>query len=163
MFHVLFYQWYLSESILLSNPLAPVTCFLFPVLVKADRTKKKYRPRWARTQDPSAPSQNSYPYTRGDCCWQEQKYNYLCKLFHVSSFMFLDIPVCVITCFMFRVYFQVVSFWPTCLHLLHVSCFQFSGVSIDLQTLFHVSCFLNFPLFFSSSLTRAKLLIQNVF
>ena len=41
MFRVLCYQWYLSESILLSNPLAPVTCFLFPVLVKADRTKKK--------------------------------------------------------------------------------------------------------------------------
>ena len=175
MFHVSCYQWYLSESILLYNPLAPVTCFLFPVLVIADRTKKstdpgelklktpllpvrtptptpegiavysskntsiyvncfmflvscfwislgralhvscfvlpmvpfgkypvvqplgtcymfpvssfgesrqdkkKYRPRWAQTQDPSAPSQNSYPNTRGDCCLQQQKYKYLCK------------------------------------------------------------------------------------
>ena len=46
-----------SESILLSNPLAPVTCFLFLVLMKTDRTKKRTDPGGLELKTPLLPHQ----------------------------------------------------------------------------------------------------------
>ena len=97
--------------------------------------KKENRPRWTWTQDPIAPSLNSYPHTRGDFYPQQQKYKDLCKVFHVSSFMSLDSCGCVITCFMFPVSCLSISL-SGCV----ITCFMFR-VYFSESILLHVSCY----------------------
>ena len=102
MFHVWCHQWYLSESSLLSNPLAPVTCFLFPVLVKADRTKKQVQNQVGSNSRPLCSQSELLPlHQRGLLLTGAKKTS-----IYLNCFMFL-----------------VSCFWISLGRTLHVSCF----------------------------------------